>query len=232
MDWSVGRVLGAIKERGLAEKTLVIFTSDNGGTPRSVNAPVRGFKTSTFEGGMRVPTIAWWPGQIPSGTETDAVVGMFDILPTFAALSSAKLPARKLDGANIWPQLVEGNKAKPAHETFYYIKGLELECVRHGDWKLRVLAANRNAQAKGSQPFKPQLYNLKTDIGEKTDLTAYHPEVVKELQVLIAAMDADLGRAGQGPGTREVGRVNSPSPLIEFDGSIAPELDATNTKSQ
>src|SRR5262245_56123995 len=133
MDWSVGQVLDAIRKQGLSDRTLVIFTSDNGGTPRSVNAPLRGFKASTYEGGMRVPTIAWWPGRIPAGTETDAITGMFDIMPTFAALAGGKVPAdRKIDGANIWPHLAGVKDAKPAHETFYYYRGLWLEGVRHG----------------------------------------------------------------------------------------------------
>ncbi len=141
VDWSVGQVLAAVRKHGLADRTLVIFTSDNGGTPRSVNAPLRGHKGSTYEGGMREPTIAWWPGQIPAGTETDAIVGMFDILPTFAALAGGKVPTdRKIDGADIWPQLAGIKDAKPAHETFYYYRGLRLEAVRHGDWKLQIAA--------------------------------------------------------------------------------------------
>ena len=80
VDWSVGQVLDTVRELGLAEKTLVIFTSDNGGTKRGLNTPWRGHKGTTWEGGMRVPTIAWWPGRIPAGTSTDAVAGMMDIL--------------------------------------------------------------------------------------------------------------------------------------------------------
>ena len=120
VDWSVGRVLNAVRENGLAERTLVIFTTDNGGTPRAVNTPLSGHKGSTLEGGMRVPTLAWWPGKIPAGTETGAITGMFDILPTFAALADAKLPSdRKLDGANIWPHLAGTPDTKPAHDTFF-----------------------------------------------------------------------------------------------------------------
>src|SRR5205823_5636516 len=82
-------------------------------------------EASTFEGGVRVPTIAWWPGKIPAGTETGAILGMFDVLPTFAALAGGKLPAgRKLDGADVWPHLAGVPGAGPAHETFYYYRGL------------------------------------------------------------------------------------------------------------
>jgi arylsulfatase A len=216
VDWSVGRVLDAVREHDLAERTLVIFTSDNGGTPRAVNAPLRGHKGSTLEGGMRVPTIAWWPGKIPGGTATDAITGMFDILPTFAALAGAKLPAdRKLDGANIWPHLAGTPDAKPAHDTFFYYNGLRLNAVRHGDWKLQI-AMGRTA-GPNAERFQPKLYNLRTDIGEATDVSAAHPEIVARLQSLIAAMKADLGTEGTGPGCREPARVENPKPLIPHD---------------
>ena len=215
VDWSVGRILDTLRENGLAEKTLVIFTSDNGGTPRAVNAPLRGHKSTTLEGGMRVPTIAWWPGKIPAGTATDAVTAMFDILPTFAALSDAKLPTdRKLDGVNIWPQLAGLPDAKPAHETFYYYYGLILNAVRHGDWKLQIAQGNKVAAGEG---FTPQLYNLKSDIGEKNDVSAANPEIVSKLQALIAAMKNDLGLNDKGPGCRELARQPDAKPLIPHD---------------
>ena len=217
VDWSVGRVLDAVRENGLAERTLVIFTTDNGGTPRAVNTPLRGHKGSTLEGGMRVPTLAWWPGKIPAGTETGAITGMFDILPTFAALADAKLPSdRKLDGANIWPHLAGTPDTKPAHDTFFYYNGLRLNAVRHGDWKLQT-AMGRNAGAD-AKDFPPQLYNLHSDIGEATNVAAAHPEIVAKLQALIAANEADLGSTGPGPGCRELGRVENPKPLIPHDG--------------
>ena len=213
VDWSVGRILDAIRDNGLAERTLVIFTTDNGGTPRAVNTPLRGNKGSTLEGGMRVPTIAWWPGKIPPATETDAIAGMFDILPTFAALADAKLPAdRKLDGANLWPQLIGTPDAKPAHDTFYYYNGLRLNAVRHGDWKLQIAIGNKAGPA--AQKFQPQLYNLRTDIGEASDLAATHPEIVAQLQALITATQDDLGTDGIAPGCRELGRVENPKPII------------------
>ncbi len=216
VDWSVGRVLDAVREEGLAERTLVIFTTDNGGTPRASNAPLRGHKGSTLEGGMRVPTIALWPGKIPAGTESDAITGMFDILPTFAALADAPLPTdRKLDGANIWPQLAGTPDAKPAHETFFYYNGLRLNAVRHGDWKLQI--AMGRAAAADAKNFPPQLYNLRTDIGEATNVAAANPEIVAKLQSLIAAMKDDLGLDGIAPGCRELGHAANPKPLIPHD---------------
>jgi arylsulfatase A len=217
VDWSVGRILDTLRENGLAERTMVIFTSDNGGTPRGLNTPLRGHKGSTLEGGMRVPTLAWWPGKIPGGTESDAILSNFDLLPTCAALAGAKLPAdRKLDGANIWPQLTGGPDAKPAHETFFYYNGLRLNAVRHGDWKLQI-AMGRGGDAK-SKDIAPQLYNLRMDVGEATDVAVANPEIVAKLQALSAANEADLGKDGIAPGCRELGRVENPKALIPHDG--------------
>ena len=226
VDWSVGEVLNAVRTNGLAEKTLVIFTSDNGGTPRAVNRPLRGFKGSTWEGGMREPTIAWWPGQIPAGTSDDTICGMFDILPTFAALGRARIPGdRKIDGVNLWPHLAGEADAKPAHEVFYYYRGLQLEAVRDLEWKLVLPVAATNAAAKAAKSVPkrrsaPLLYHLKTDLGETTDVAAQHPEVVARLEKLVAQMKDDLGLSGPAPGSRPLGKVEKPEPLIGFDGTV------------
>ena len=218
VDWSVGRVLDTVREQGLTERTFVIFTSDNGGTPRAVNTPLRGNKGSTWEGGMRVPTIAWWPGQIPADTSTDVISGMFDVLPTFAALSGGKLPTdRKLDGANLWPHLSGAPGAQPAHESFFFYSGLTLEAVRHGDWKLHIVQGKSASNANSDKPIVPRLYNLKTDIGESRSVAEENPEVVAELQALVAIMKEDLGLDGPAPGSRELGRVSNPQPLIRVD---------------
>ncbi|MBI5766370.1 MAG: sulfatase [Verrucomicrobia bacterium] len=212
IDWSVGEVLGALRDTKLADKTLVIFTSDNGGPvgQGAVNTPLRGAKGSTWEGGVRVCTLAWWPGQIPAGTSTDAITTMFDVLPTFAALAGAKLPAdRKIDGVDQWPVLA-GNPAKAPRDTFFYFAGLTLEAVRSGAWKLRLASG--------------ELFNLKDDIGEATDLAAQKPDEVKRLRALADTMAGDLGLDGRGPGCRPLGRVDHPKPIIAFDGTVRPEL--------
>ena len=207
VDWSVGRVLNTVQELGISNKTMVIFTSDNGGTRRAVNAPLRGFKGSTWEGGMRVPTIAWWPGKIPAGTQTGAVAGMIDVMPTLVKLADGQPPGdRIIDGSDIWPLLAGDPNAKSPHETFYYYKGLVLEAIRHGPWKLRL------AQA--------ELYNLQSDIGESKNVAAGNPEIVKRLQTLAEKMKDDLGLEGIGPGCRTLGRVSNPQPLIGLDGTI------------
>ncbi len=220
VDWSVGRILDTVRALGLAERTLVIFTSDNGGTPRSVNTPFRGHKTTTWEGGMRVPTIAWWPGKIPAGTSTDAIAAMFDLLPTFAALGGGRVPAdRKIDGADLSAILTGAPGAKPPHETFYYFQGLNLQAVRHGDWKLHLprAAAAPAPKKQPAEPFPLQLYDLRADPGESRNLAAARPEVVARLQALVAAMASDLGTEGIGPGARKIGQVAEPKPILPFD---------------
>jgi len=219
-DWSVGQVLDALRKADLASKTLVIFTSDNGGTSRGSNAPLRGHKGSTLEGGMRVPTVAWWPGQVPADTQTDAITGMFDILPTFAALAGGEAPKdRKIDGADIWPHLSGQEDAKAAHDHFFYFRGLNLEAVRQGDWKLH-LPAGANTKAKAKSVDKPRLYNLRSDIGEASDLADANPDIVKRLNAMAQEMDKDLGVTGTGPGVRELGRVPQGKPIISPDGTI------------
>jgi len=231
MDWSVGEVLDALRTQGLAEQTLVLFVSDNGGTPRAVNRPLRGNKGSTWEGGVRVPAIAWWPGRIPAGTSSDAICGMLDILPTFAALAGAAAGAdRKIDGADIRSVLTGDAGAPGPHDFFYYFRGLELEAVRDREWKLVLPAAAANAagraKAKGAQERKTALlFNLKTDVGESTDVAAQHPDVVARLEELIAPMKDDLGTSGLGPGCRPLGRVANPQPLIGHDGNVRPGFE-------
>jgi arylsulfatase A len=211
VDWSVGQVLDTLRELKLDRNTLVMFTSDNGGTPRAVNAPLRGFKGSTWEGGMREPTIAWWPGKIPAGTSTGAVTGMIDILPTLVKLAGGQSPAdRKIDGGDIWPLLAGEPDAKSPHDEFYYYRGLKLEAVRSGAWKLHL--------AKG------ELYNLDSDIGESNNVAAANPEVVARLRGAADQMRDDLGLDALGPGCRELGKVPDAKPIIDHDGTVRAEF--------
>jgi arylsulfatase A len=231
VDWSVGQVLDTVRSLHLEAHTLVLFTSDNGGTPRAVNAPLRGFKTTTWEGGMREPTIAWWPGKIPAGTASDAIAGMLDVLPTFVKLAGGEVPTdRRIDGGDLWPVLAGEPGAKSPHDVFYYYNGLKLEAVRSGPWKLRLAIANqppagakKNTPAPGaatSAPAQDQLYNLDADIGESKNVAAENPDEVAHLHALADAMKDDLGLTGIGPGVRPLGRVAHPEPLIGRDGKI------------
>lgn len=206
VDWSVGEVLTTLRDLGLSEKTLVLFTSDNGGALNhgSQNAPLRGSKASTLEGGIRVCTIAWWPGQIPAASDTAAISSMMDVLPTFAGLAKATVPSdRVLDGVDLWPAFI--GDAQP-RQTFHYFRGAELQAVRHGPWKLHLK--------------DKELYHLEQDIGEAKNAAADHPEVVERLQALAAAMADDLGVDDFGPGCRPLGRYPNPQPLISKDGTI------------
>ncbi len=207
VDWSMGELMKTLEELKLAGNTLVIFTSDNGGAKNhgANNDPLRGAKGSTLEGGVRVPTICYWPGKIPAGTETMAITSMMDILPTVANLAGAKLATEhKIDGVDIWSVMsseVEG-ESQPRRE-FLYFRGLKLEAIRHGDWKLHLL--------------EEKLYNLAEDIGESRDVAAENPERVQELKSRLAAVDADLGLDGLGKGCRELGRVSKALPLLPLE---------------
>ena len=226
VDWLAGQVLDAVRDLKLEANTLVLFTSDNGGTPRAVNTPLKGFKTQTTEGGMRVPTIAWWPGKIASGTGTDEITSMMDVLPTFAGLAGAPLPDRKIDGLDLWPLLSSKGEAKGPHEVFYFYSGLNLQAVRSGDWKLQIAGGNpppgpgakKNQQPK-IEPY-PRLYNLKDDIGESRNVAADHADVVAKLKDLAVKMKDDLGTEGIGPGCRPMGHVSNPQPLMTAEGVI------------
>jgi arylsulfatase A len=224
VDWSVGRILDAIRELGIDKRTLVIFTSDNGGTPRGTNGALRGHKGSTWEGGVRAPTVVWWPGTIPADTSSDAITGMHDVLPTFASLAGGKLPAgRTLDGidaSGVWL----GKEGAKGHETFHYFRSFELQAIRRGSWKLHFgTAAPAKEKGKaGQRPVGLALFNLDSDLGETTNVAEANPEVVKELQALAAAMDADLGvkADSQGPGVRPLGRMEHPEPFLDHEGKV------------
>lgn len=228
LDWSVGQVLDTLRELKLDSQTLVIFTSDNGGTPRGLNTPLRGHKGGTLEGGMREPTIAWWPGRIPADTSSDAITGMIDVLPTFVKLAGGKIPTDlKIDGGDIWPVLAGEAGAKSPHDAFYYFHGLKLQAVRSGAWKLHLPGADRAVARAAKQhaevpasSFGGQLYNLDVDIGESKNVAQANPEVVRRLQAFVDAMKDDLGLDGLGPGVRSLGREENPEPLISKDGKV------------
>jgi arylsulfatase A len=216
VDWSVGRVLDAIRKTNLAERTLVVFTSDNGGTRRGNNAPLRGHKGSTWEGGLRACTVAWWPGSIPADSVSDAICGMHDILPTAAAVAGIELPpGRLLDGRDLSRVLkAPGNTAAGPHDSFLYFRGLDLQAVRQGRWKLHL--------------SQKTLYDLAEDIGEQNNLASQYPEIVSQLNQLAADCDADLGRAEIGPGCRPLGRVAKPEPWISSQRDGRPNQPSGN----
>ncbi len=221
VDWSVGQVLDTVRDLGLEQRTLVIFTSDNGpwltqGTNGGTAGPLRGGKGGTFEGGVREPTIAWWPGKVPAGGSNDEIAANFDFLPTFVKLAGGKLPTDgQIDGQDISPLLLGRTQESP-HEAHFYFSGNALQAVRSGPWKLAIARQSENRgkaaenETEANQPFTPTLYNLDSDIGEREDVAGQHPEIIKKLRDLVAKMDADLGTNKLGPGVRPPGRVVQP----------------------
>jgi arylsulfatase A len=218
VDWSVGRVLDTLRELKLEERTLVLFTSDNGpwltkGADGGSAGPLRGGKGSTWEGGMREPTIAWWPGRIAPGSACDTVAGTIDVLPTFVKLAGGTVPAEPvIDGRDMSALLLTQSKQAP-REAHFYFKGYQLEAVRQGPWKLALSPqADGMGAAAAGQGTKPRLYNLDAEIGEKTDVAAQHPEIVARLRPLAAKLAEEIG--GTKPTARRpAGEVEHPTLL-------------------
>ncbi len=213
VDWATGVLLAELDRLGLAEDTLVVFTSDNGsrGVDGGSNAPLRGTKGTTWEGGMRVPMLARWPGRIRAGSVASAPVTSLDLYPTFSALAEAQLPAdRLIDGRDLAPILF-GQRSDSPHEAIYYYRGNDLEAVRSGRWKLHV--------ARSGHPVE-ELYDLEADPSESQDRRGERPEVVVGLLRHADAARAELGDARlgiAGAGRRPVGVVEQPRTLTTFD---------------
>jgi len=212
LDWSTGKILDLLSELGIAERTLVIFTSDNGASLRSQkpnandrfpghsfggsNGPLRGGKGVTFEGGIRVPCIAWWPGTILAGRTEASPVSALDFFPTFARLCGAVPPARRtLDGEDISP-LLHGKPSSTGLRVLFHYFGVQLQAVREGPWKLFVPIREYPKVRVPSLWFEhqaglferqhrlwpePVLYDLTGELAEQTDVAEAHPEVVARL---------------------------------------------------
>ena len=186
VDGSVGRIVEAIKTNGLAENTLIVFTSDNGGYLTyeggyhniSSNGPLRGQKTEVYEGGIRVPTIAWWPGRIEPGV-TDDLTASFDLFPTFLELAGLGEPTDlKLDGVSLTRLLLAGESV-PDRTLFWRMR--DRRAVRQGPWKLVAIGEDA-----------PELYNLADDIGESSDLSALRPELAGRLLSDLHAWESEM----------------------------------------
>jgi arylsulfatase A-like enzyme len=229
MDWSVGRVLDTLKHLKLDQNTLVIFTSDNGGVRyggtdgKVSNAPLRGHKGTTWEGGMRESSIAWWPGQIAPGTISDAVMSEIDVLPTVVHLAEGEVPTdRKIDGLDIWPVLSGQSQISP-HKALFYWKADRAEAVRSGPWKLSVYhsvtKSDRDEDPANTSKAGIELYNLDKDIGETTNVAAQNPDVVKRLKPLIDDIQAEIRKKDPHSGSRPPGHVANPKPLLLRTGT-------------
>ncbi|MCB1224327.1 MAG: arylsulfatase [Verrucomicrobiales bacterium] len=184
LDEGVGRILEALKENGLEENTLVIFTNDNGGLTEEVNQPWRGTKNTTFEGGIRVPFIARWPGKIAAGGRNDAMMHVTDLFPTLVRLAGGSLEQPlALDGMDMSAVMLEG-KPSPRQEIVVEIAGsVRLPTLRRGDFKL----------------VGQELFNLAEDPYETKDVAAAHPEVVAEMAARLKVAAAERPPLGDLP---------------------------------
>lgn len=187
MDWSVGEILRAIRESGLDDNTLVLFSSDNGPWYQGSSGPLRGRKREMWEGGVRVPLIARMPGRISEGAVQGNFVSALDLFPTLANFAGAGLPANPLDGIDIWP-LMNGSEQSPARDVFLYFDHHNLQCARLGPWKLHVarynapLWAPRPERGIANLPLRPELYHMPTDPKESYDVADENPEIVAEIR--------------------------------------------------
>jgi arylsulfatase A-like enzyme len=209
IDWSVGEVMKAIKKNGLTDKTLVIFTTDNGpwlnfGNHAGSAGGLREGKGCSWEGGQRVPCIMTWPGVIPAGKVCNNISSTIDLLPTFCSITGADMPVKKIDGVNILPLLKGDFDSNPRDIFYYFYRKNSLENVRKGQWKLVLPHTYRSYEGKlpgndgwpgeyssGKTGF--ELYDLRRDPGERYDVKELYPEVVEELKALAEEMRQDLG---------------------------------------
>jgi arylsulfatase A-like enzyme len=224
IDWSVGEIVAAIERHGLEQRTLVIFTSDNGpwlsyGDHAGRAGPLREGKGTMWEGGVREPCVMRWTGKIPAGTVCDELAATIDILPTVAGLIGGKLPEHPIDGRDLWPLMSGRPGARSPHEAYYYYWGKELQAVRSGPWKLHFPHSYRTLEGAGGKDGIPGkyktvhtelgLYNLRTDVGETRNVADQHPEVVARLQAFADEARLELGdeqTKQQGRGLRPAGQ--------------------------
>ena len=226
VDWSVGRIVDAIRKNGLERDTVLLFTSDNGpwlsyGEHAGSAGPLREGKGTMFEGGCRESAIFWGPGRVPPGTVCREPAMTIDVLPTVARLVGASLPDHKIDGRDIWPLIAGEPGARSPQDAYYLYYGRELQAIRSGRWKLHFphgyATLNGRKGGTGGMPAKYEqarielsLFDLEKDVGETTDVKDANPEVVARLQALGAAMRKDLGDSSTkdpATGAREPGRL-------------------------
>lgn len=186
LDDQVGEIITKVKELGLEDNTIIMFTSDNGPHMEGgadpdyfdSNGILKGYKRDLYEGGIRVPMIAWWPGKIKEGSQTDHVSAFWDVFPTVADLIGVDTPDN-IDGISFLPTLMGGNQKQHEYMYWEFHERGGRQALRKGDWKLVQYNVNR-------EPVKPyELYDLSEDPGEENDLADQHPELVSELKELI-----------------------------------------------
>lgn len=195
LDWSVGQILKKLKETGLDDNTLVVFTSDNGPwLIQKLNGGssglLQGAKFTTWEGGMRAPGIFWWPGKIEAGTVNRQMASTLDLLPTMLDLAGGSIPGdRMMDGYSLKDMLINDGDS-PRNEMFYY-KGRTLQAVRKGPWKIHFRTTNEFGK-NAVEHEDPLLFNVEEDPSERIDLAKQHPDVLAEILQLKVEHEATL----------------------------------------
>lgn len=227
IDWSVGRIVAELERRGLRERTLVIFASDNGpwlsyGDHAGTTGGLREGKGTVWEGGVRVPFIANWPGRLEAGKVLDEPAMTIDVLPTLA--SALGMPCGDVDGVDLWPLILSGDKTATQTRTLaFYYNANDLEAVRRGRWKLVLPHSYRTLATRAGSGGTPgaykqvksgmELYDLVADPFERHDLAAAHPEIVESMSREVERFREDMGdnlTGRQGANRREPGRVSDP----------------------
>ncbi|TWU28826.1 sulfatase family protein [Novipirellula artificiosorum] len=213
VDWSVGEILNTVKAAGIAGETLIVFTSDNGAAVGS-SLPLRAKKGSVYDGGIREPTLMWWPGKIPADSVCSEVAASIDMMPTLSGLCDGALPKRRIDGKDIWPLMNGEENAKSPHEAYVLMHGPGT--VRSGKWKFYPWQEGKGKQSRDNADWEPspdpvQLYDTVADIGETTNLASQHPEVVKRLQTAYDSHVAEI-TANQRPTAEMLRPTGVPSP--------------------
>jgi arylsulfatase len=209
IDWSVGQIMAALKENGIDDNTLLIFTSDNGpwltfGNHAGSAGGLREGKSTTWEGGQKEPAIMRWPNIIPAGTVCNQLSSTIDILPTIAAITETALPPNKIDGVNILSLLKGDPNANPRNHLFYYFNKNSLEAVRQGSWKLVLPHPYQSYEGglpgndgfpgkKNGAKAEFSLFDLRRDPGERYDVKDQNPDIVKKILELVEQAREDLG---------------------------------------
>ncbi len=213
LDWVTGVLMNELRKQDMEENTLIIFTSDNGSRNDygPSNGELRGTKATSWEGGFRVPCIMRWPGTIPAGIVSDGICTSMDFLPTIAKFTGEKIPDdRIIDGVDL-SKYITGKGKTTGRDTFIYYFKKNIEAVRNGDWKLHI---------KRKSDEVKELYNLRTDVGERINVYESHPEIVMAITEIIEETRKDLGDESTddpGTGCRKAGYVNNPKPLTNYD---------------
>ncbi len=241
LDWSIGQMMKALEDAGVADNTIVVFTSDNGPTKNQYAKPFRGTKYVTLEGGHRVPFIFHWPARIKEGSVSAAKIHAMDLFPTFSEVAGATLPkGRVYDGESLLPMLEGRGLQRSPDKPFYYYNCENLQAVRIGDWKIHLPRQQNQLpfwdKGKNFTRLKePILYNLRDDQGESRDVAQANPEVVQRALRLAGAMRKELGEfMERGKAQRPTGSISPKAPVIshEKDWGLVPPavVEALNTE--